>query len=76
MSYRSRRFSSASTAERMKSDRFSRSASAASMRASVPAANRAGVCSSLIFGRPTLAGLADISFCAKPCILLISPIAS
>lgn len=45
------------------------------MRASVPAAKRAGVCSSLIFGRPTRAGISDITISAKLAILLISPIA-
>ena len=57
-----RRFNSASTASRIKSDRFSPSASAASMRASVPPGKRAGVCSSLILGRPTGAAIVDITF--------------
>lgn len=71
---RERRFSSRSTASRMKSERFSPSANAASIRASVPSRNRAGVCSPLILGRPTGAEVADITFFAKSNILLISPI--
>lgn len=70
----SRLSSSRSTASRMKSDRFSLPVSRASMRASVPARKRPGVCSSLILGRPTLGRISDITFSAKPCILLISPI--
>ena len=70
----SRLSSSRSTASRMKSERFSLSASTASMRAIVPARKRPGVCSSLIFGRPTPWRVSDITFSAKPCILLISPI--
>lgn len=66
--------SSRSTASRMKSERFSLPSHAASMRANVPAGKRAGVCSSLIFGRPTGAGVSDITFSAKLAILLISPI--
>lgn len=69
-----RRFNSRSTASRMKSERFSPSARALSIRASVPSGNRAGVCSPLIRGRPTSERISDISFCAKPCTLLISPI--
>lgn len=42
---RSRRFNSRSTASRMKSERFSPSAITASIRAKVPAGNRAGICS-------------------------------
>jgi hypothetical protein len=72
----SRRDSSASMAFRMKSERFSPVASTASMRASVPARSRAGVCSSLIFFRPTRDGVGDITFSGKPSILLISPIAA
>jgi hypothetical protein len=72
--YPLRRFSSRSTASRMKSDRFSLSARTASILSSVPPGKRAGVCSSLIRGRPTVERISDISFCAKPCILLISPI--
>ena len=70
----SRLSSSRSTASRMKSERFSLSASTASMRAMVPARKRPGVCSSLIFGRPTPWRVSDTTFSAKPCILLISPI--
>lgn len=70
----SRRSSSRSTASRMKSDRFSLSANTPSMRASVPAGKRPGVCSSLIFGLPTGRRVSDITFSAKACILLISPI--
>ncbi|WP_164857154.1 hypothetical protein [Sphingomonas crocodyli] len=58
----------------MKSDRFSLPVSAASMRANVPSRKRAGVCSPLILGRPTPARISDITFSAKPAILLISPI--
>ena len=60
--YFARRFSSRSTASRMKSERLSPSAHAASIRASVPAGKRAGVCSSLIFGRPTPERVGDITF--------------
>lgn len=74
LAYFSRRFSSASTASRMKSERFPLSPITASMRASVPAGKRAGVCSSLILGLPTGSRISDITFSAKPCILLISPI--
>jgi len=69
-----RRFNSRSTASRMKSERFSLPVSAASIRARVPSAKRAGVCSPLILGRPTGAAICDITFCAKLPILLISPI--
>jgi hypothetical protein len=61
-------------ASRMKSARFSPSASNASMRASVPAISRAGVCSSLIFGRPTREALSDITISGNVGMLLISPI--
>lgn len=74
MNYFPRRDNSRSTASRMKSERFSPAASTASIRASVPSRNRAGVCSPLILGRPTVAGVSDITIPAKPCILLISPI--
>jgi len=70
----SRLSSSRSTASRMKSERFSFSASTASMRAIVPARNRPGVCSSLIFGLPTPVRISDITFSSKQSILLISPI--
>jgi hypothetical protein len=50
---RSRLSISRSTAVRIRSERFSLGSKTASMRASVPAGNRAGVCSSLIFLRPT-----------------------
>ena len=69
-----RRFSSRSTASLMKSERFSPSFSTASILASVPPGKRAGVCSSLIRGRPTTARISEMTFCVEPCILLISPI--
>lgn len=70
----SRLASSRSTASRMKSDRFSLSVSTASMRARVPSANRAGVCSPLILGLPTGERVSDITNSVEPVILLISPI--
>ncbi|HKF95125.1 MAG TPA: hypothetical protein VKB96_11115 [Gammaproteobacteria bacterium] len=73
--YADRRLISRSTASRMKSERFSLSTSMASIRARVPSRKRAGVCSPLIRGLPTDAGIGDIVFSAKPAILLISPIA-
>jgi hypothetical protein len=66
---RSRLFSSLSTASLMRSERFSPSSRAESMRSSVPSGNRAGVCSWLIWGRPRLAmtrTLDDITNCYKP----------
>ena len=71
---RVRRLISRSTASRMKSERFSLSAKSASIRASVPSGKRAGVCSSLIFVRPTGRFVPDITNSGKSCILLISPI--
>ena len=70
----SRRSSSRSIASRMKSERFSFGRRTASMRASVPSGKRAGVCSSLIFVRPTGRFVAAGRISVKPCILLISPI--
>lgn len=58
----------------MKSERFSLSAQAESMRASVPAGKRAGVCSSLILGLPTGERVSDITNSVEAVILLISPI--
>lgn len=71
-----RRCSSFSTASRMKSERFSPSRHAASIRASVPAGNLPGVCSSLMRGLPTGERVGDITISVEACILLISPIAS
>lgn len=72
--FASRRCTSRSTASRMKSDRFSPPASKASMRASVPPGNRAGVCSSLMRGLPTGGRVGDITFFVEKGIFLISPI--
>jgi hypothetical protein len=58
-----RRSISRSTACRNRSARFSPSSRTASMRASVPAEKRAGICSSFIRLRPTGVVIGDITIC-------------
>lgn len=74
LALRSRRFISLATASRIKSERFSPSFNTASICASVPAGNRAGICSSLIFGRPTLGRISDIAISVNAAPFMISPI--
>ena len=62
----SRRFSSRSTASRMKSACFSPSPSVASILASVPSGNLATVCSWLICFLPMLGIIDAITYCYKP----------